>query len=177
MILTAYLRSGGDSWLALATASACASDAEGEGRLVDENDCVGMQLRCCLDAPRTTTLLRGECVARCSVLAECLRRESGGMQHAPDGHESGRCVEERDVEHVVDVLQSQRVVGGLQIGDEMLHRITDDRCVVAALVLLAHLAGLLVECDVGVDGAAWQARCGCDLRGKLRTQMDFDMEF
>jgi hypothetical protein len=72
MILPAYLRSGADGWLALPTASACACDAEGEGRLVDENDCVGVQSRCCLDAPRTTTLLRGECVERCSVLAECL---------------------------------------------------------------------------------------------------------
>jgi hypothetical protein len=57
----------------------------------------------------------------------------------------------------VDVLQTQRVIGVLQVDDETLQCITDDRCVVAARVLSCALGRLLVECDDRVDGAAWQA--------------------
>jgi hypothetical protein len=47
-------------------------------------------------------------------------------------------------------------------------------CVVAAFVLLVHLASLFVECDDGVDGAACQAGCECDLRDGEAEQVQLD---
>jgi hypothetical protein len=73
----------------------------------------------------------------------------------------------------VDVLQTESVISILQIDDETLHCTADDRCVVAALVLLVHLARLLEECDVGAHIRRWQARRGCDLRGgEVQVQAD-----
>jgi hypothetical protein len=69
---------------------------------------------------------------------------------------------------------SRSVVGGLQIGDETLHCITDDWCVVAALVLLVHLARLLVASDELADGVRIQVQVASDVGRRVVREVQVD---